>query len=69
MDQQPKANKDVENQGQWRSNSTISFSCQAIHKKILWRFDTSFDIKMMVKTYAIEIIFKSHDGCQAIKAS
>ena len=57
MDQQPKANKDVENQGQWRSNS---FSCQAIHKKILWRFDTSFDIKMMVTIYAIEIIFKTH---------
>ena len=54
MDQQPKANKDVENQGQWRSNS---FSCQAIQKK------------MMVKTYVIEIIFKSHDGSQAIKAS
>ena len=25
--------------------------------------------KMMVKTYVIEIIFKSHDGSQAIKAS
>ena len=69
MGHQPKTIKDVENQGQWRSNSTISFSCKAIHEKMLWRSDTSFDIKMMVKTYAIEIIIKSHNASRAIKAS
>ena len=29
-------------------------------QKILQKFDTSFEIKMMVKIYAIEIIFRSH---------
>ena len=44
---------------------TVGFWCQAIHKKILPRFDTSFDIKMMMKIYAIEIIFKSHEPLQS----
>ena len=42
---------------------TVGFWCQAIHK----RFDTSFEIKMMVKIYAIEIIFKSHEPFQPIQ--
>ena len=36
---------------------TIGFWCQAIHKKFLQRFDTSYKMKLMVKIYAIEIIF------------
>ena len=35
---------------------TVGFWCQTIHKKFLRRFDTSFDIKMMMKIYAIEIV-------------
>ena len=35
-----------------------------MHKKFLRRFDTSFDIKMMMKIYAIEIIIKSNDPLQ-----
>ena len=44
---------------------TVGFWCQTIHKKFLQRFDTSFDIKMMVKIYAIEITFKSHEPFQS----
>ena len=44
---------------------TVGFWCQAIHKKFLQRFDTSFEIKMMVKIYAIEIIFRSHEPFQS----
>ena len=44
---------------------TVGFQCQAIHKKFLRRFDTNFDIKMMMKIYAIEIIFKSHKPFQS----
>ena len=43
---------------------TVGFWCQVIHKKFLQRFDTSFEIKMMVKIYAIEIISKSHEPFQ-----
>ena len=39
----------------------VGFWCQAIHKKILQRFDTSFDKKITMKIYAIEIILKSHE--------
>ena len=44
---------------------TVDFWCQAIHKKFLQRFDTSFEIKMTVKVYAIEISFKFHDPFQS----
>ena len=44
---------------------TVGFWCQVIHKKILRRFDTSFVIKLMVKIYVIEIIFKSHEPFQS----
>ena len=44
---------------------TVGFWCQVIHKKFLQRFDTSFEVKMMVKIYAIEIIFKSHKSFQS----
>ena len=44
---------------------TVGFWCQAIHKKVLQRFDTSFDITMMIKIYAIEIIFKFHGSFQS----
>ena len=44
---------------------TVGFWCQAIHKKFLKRFDTSFDIKMMMKIYAIKVIFKSHEPFQS----
>ena len=46
-------------------NSTVGFWCQAIHKKFLRIFATSFEIKMMVKIYAIEIIFKSQEPFQS----
>ena len=36
---------------------TVGFWCQAIHKKVLQRFDTSFDITMM--------IFKFHESFQS----
>ena len=36
-------------------------------QKKLQRFDTRFEIKMMVKIYAIEIIFKSHEPFQPIQ--
>ena len=39
---------------------TVGFWCQTIHKKFLHIFNISFEIKMMVKIYAIEIIFKSY---------
>ena len=47
------------------ANYTVGFWCQTIHKKILRRFDTSFDFKMMMKIYAIENIFKSHEPFQS----
>ena len=34
-------------------------------KKILRRFDTNFETKMMMKIYATEIIFKSHEAFQS----
>ena len=34
-------------------------------KKFLCRFDTSFDIKMIVQKIAIQIIFKSHEPLQS----
>ena len=43
---------------------TVGFWCQAIHKKVLQIFDTFYEIKMMVKIYAIEIIFKFHEPFQ-----
>ena len=48
-----------------KENITVCFWCQAIHKKFLKRFDTSFEIKIMVKIYAIEIISKSHKPFQS----
>ena len=33
--------------------------------QILQRFDTSFETKMMVKIYTIEIIFRSHKPFQS----
>ena len=47
------------------TQDTAGFWCQAIHKKFLQRFDTSFDIKMMMKIYAIKVIFKSHEPFQS----
>ena len=44
---------------------TVGFWCQAIHKKFLQIFDTSFEIKMMVKIYVIEIILKSQEPFQS----
>ena len=45
---------------------TVGFWCQVIHKKFLQRFDTTrFETKMMVKIYAIEIIFKSDEPFQS----
>ena len=50
----------------WILNTfTVGFWCHAIHKKFLQRFDTRFETKMMVKIYAIEIIFKSHEPFQS----
>ena len=49
----------------WCVQYTVAFCCQAIHKKILLRFDTSFDIQTMMKIYVIEIIFKSHKPFQS----
>ena len=46
---------------------TVGFQCQAIHKKFLHRFGTRFETKMIVKIYAIEIIFKSHGPFQSYK--
>ena len=42
-----------------------SFWCQGIVKKILRTFYTSFETKMMVKSGAIEIIFKSRKPFQS----
>ena len=53
---------------QVRILNTLGFQCQAIHKKFLRRFDTSFDIKMMMKIYAIEIIFKFHEPFQSYQS-
>ena len=36
-----------------------------MNKKFLLRFDTSFETKIMVKMYAIEIIFKSNEPLQS----
>ena len=44
---------------------TVGFWCQGIAQKIFRTFDTSFDTKMMVKSGAIEIIFKSHEPFQS----
>ena len=49
----------------WQSLTTVGFWCQGIHIKLLWRFDTSFGIEIMMKIYAIEIIFKSHEPFQS----
>ena len=35
---------------------TVGFWCQTIHKQILWRFDTNFGLKMMVKS-GLEFLF------------
>ena len=43
-------------------NACISFS---IPKRQAISTDTSFEIKMMVKIYAIEIIFRSHEPFQS----
>ena len=48
-----------------RNIYTAGFWRQAIQKKFLERFDTSFDIKMVMKIYAIEIIFKYHEPFQS----
>ena len=50
-----------------KSLCIVGFVCWAIHKKILHRFDTRFETKMMVKIYAIEIIFKFHEPFQSYK--
>ena len=44
---------------------TVGFWCQGIAQKIFRKFDTSFDSKMIVKSDAIEIIFKSHEPFQS----
>ena len=45
---------------------TIGFWCEAMHKNSYRaRFDTNFDIKMMMKIYAIDIIFKSNEPFQS----
>ena len=44
---------------------TVGFWCQGIAQKFFRTFDTSFDTKMMVKSGAIEIIFKSHEPFQS----
>ena len=44
---------------------TVGFWCQMIVQKFLQRFNTSFEIKMMVKIYAIEFIFQSHKPFQS----
>jgi hypothetical protein len=44
---------------------TVGFWCQAMHKKFLQRFATSFDIKMMMEMYPIEIVSKSHEPFQS----
>ena len=36
-------------------------------RQFLQRFDTSFEVKMMVKIYAIEVIFKSHEPFHSYK--
>jgi hypothetical protein len=47
----------------WKS--TVGFWCQGIGQKFFRTFDTSFETKMMVKSGAIEIIFKSHKPFQS----
>ena len=44
----------------WYIYCTVGFWCQGIAQKIFRTFDTSFDTKMMVKSGAIEITFKSY---------
>ena len=44
---------------------TAGFWCQTIHKKFLWRFDTIFGLKMMMKSGLEKIILKFHDGLQS----
>ena len=44
---------------------TVGFWCQTIHKKFLWRFDTIFGLKMMMKSGLEKIILKFHDGLQS----
>ena len=44
---------------------TVGFWCQTIHKQILWRFDTNFGLKMMVKSVLEKIILRLHDGLQS----
>ena len=43
---------------------TVGFWCQAIHKKFLWRFDTIFGLKMMMKSGLEKIILKFQGGLQ-----
>ena len=41
---------------------TVGFWCWTIHKKFFRRFDTIFDLKMMVKSDLEKIILKFHNG-------
>ena len=44
---------------------TVGFWCQTIHKKFLRRFDTIFDLKMMVKSGLENFILKFNNGLQS----
>ena len=45
-------------------HATLGFWCQGIPQKLIRTFDTSFETKMMVKSGAIEIIFKPKESFQ-----
>ena len=46
---------------------TVGFWWHTIHKKFLWRFDTIFGLKMIVKSglEKLKIILEFHDGLQS----